>query len=392
MLLREKADQAQALLRETGLDCWLTFNRETENHPDPGMELIVGTGVVRNSAFLLSAGGERVAITANFDTANIRALGVFGEVIGYDEDIRGTLLQVLSRLNPQRIGLNYSTDDHTADGLTHGQWLLLNELLRDTPYAARLTSAAPLLARLRGRKTPTEVARIRGAVAVTQDIVALVTQQVRPGVSERQIADFVHEEFRRRGLASAWEWESCPVVNTGPESDAGHAKPRDDLRVAPGHLVHIDLGVKQEGYCSDLQRMWYVRRPGETAPPEPVRRAFAAVVGAIEAGAAALRPGVRGHEVDAAARRVIVQAGYPEFKHGLGHAVGRAVHDGGTLLGPRWPCYGKMTEGMVEPGNVFTLELGANTEAGYVGLEEDVLVTDQGCEFLSSFQREPMLV
>jgi Xaa-Pro aminopeptidase len=392
MLLHEKADQAQALLRETGLDCWLTFNRETETHPDPGMELVVGTGVVRNSAFLFGAGGDRVAITANFDTANIRALGVFREVIGYDEDIRASLLDVLRRLDPQRVGLNYSADDVTADGLTHGQWLLLNELLRETPYAARLTSAAPLLARLRGRKTATEVSRIRAAVAATQDIVALVTQHVRPGVSERQIADFVHEEFRRRGLTCAWEWESCPIVNTGPESEAGHGKPRDDLRVAPGHLVHLDLGVKCEGYCSDLQRMWYVRRPGETAPPEEVRRAFATVVRAIEAGAAALRPGVRGHEVDAVARRVVVEAGYPEFKHGLGHSVGRAVHDGGTLLGPRWPCYGKMTDGIVEAGNVFTLELGIQTAAGYVGLEEDVLVTGQGCEFLSSFPREPVLV
>src|SRR5262249_37521244 len=316
MLLHQKADQAQALLRETGLDCWLTLNRETEIHPDPGIELVVGTGVVRNSAFLFGAGGERVAIAANFDTANVRALGVFGEVIGYDEDIRGALLGVLRRLDPQRIGLNYSTDDVTADGLTHGQWLLLNELLRDTPYAARLTSAAPLLARLRGRKTPTEVARIRAAVAVTQEIVALLTPQVRPGVSERQLADIVQGEFRRRGLASAWEWESCPIVNTGPESEAGHGKPRDDLPVAPGHLVHIDLGVKRDGFCPDLQRMWYVRRPGEAAPPAPVRRAFATVVAAIEAGATVLRPGVRGHEVDAVARRVVVEAGYPEYKHG----------------------------------------------------------------------------
>jgi Xaa-Pro aminopeptidase len=123
-----------------------------------------------------------------------------------------------------------------------------------------------------------------------------------------------------------------------------------------------------------------------------VRRAFAAVVGAIEAGAAVLRPGVRGFEVDAAARRVIVEAGYPEFKHGLGHGLGRAVHDGGTLLGPRWPCYGSTTARAVEAGNVFTLELGVMTDAGFVGIEEDVLVTPGGCQFLSSFQREAILV
>ena len=99
-----------------------------------------------------------------------------------------------------------------------------------------------------------------------------------------------------------------------------------------------------------------------------------------------------GYEVDAAARQVVVSAGFPEFKHGLGHGLGRAVHDGGTMLGPRWPCYGKTPEQIVEVGNVFTLELGVMTEAGFVGLEEDVLVTEQGCQFLSSIQREPMLV
>jgi Xaa-Pro aminopeptidase len=391
MLLREKAAQVQPLLRETGLDSWLIFVRETSLHPDPGFELVVGADVVRNSAFLFGIGGERVAIVAQFDTANVRNKGVFDEVLGYDEDIRASLLGVLERLNPRHIGLNYSSDDVTADGLTHGHWLLLNDLLRDTPFATRLTSAAPLLSRLRGRKSPSEVARIRKAVATTEEIVALLTPQLLPGMSELQIATNVRSEFRRRGVEPAWSADCCPVVNTCPASDVGHASPRADLFVEPGHLIHIDLGVRQDGYCSDLQRMWYVRRPGEQTPPESVRRAFATVVRAIEAGAAVLRPGVQGIEVDAAARRVIVEA-YPEFKHGLGHGLGRAVHDGGTLLGPRWPCYGKTTEGIVEVGNVFTLELGVGTEAGYIGLEEDVLVTEAGCEFLSSFQRELMVI
>ena len=62
------------------------------------------------------------------------------------------------------------------------------------------------------------------------------------------------------------------------------------------------------------------------------------------------------------------------------------------MLGPRWPCYGRTPEGVVEAGNVFTLELGVPTAAGFIGLEEDVLVTAQGCVFLSSFPRGPTLV
>jgi Xaa-Pro aminopeptidase len=391
LILHEKADQAQALLAETGLDCWLTFARETDLHPDPGVEQVVGAGVVRNSAFLFGARGERVAIVANFDTSAVTARGVFREVVGYDEDVRGPLLDALRRLDPKTIGLNYSTDDVTADGLTHGHWLLLQELLTGTPYLERLTTAAPLLGRLRGRKTPAEVDRIRRAVAVAERVVGLITPQVRPGVSERDLAAFVHARFAELGVAPAWAAEGCPIVNTGPASDLGHTYPSADIRVEPGHLVHIDLGVRLDGYCSDLQRMWYVRRPGESAPPGDVQKAFDTVVRAIDAGAAALRPGAKGFEVDAAARRVVVGAGYPEFKHALGHGLGKAVHDGGTMLGPRWPCYGRNTEAEVEAGNVFTLELGVPTAAGVVGLEEDVLVTAAGCEFLSSRQRELFL-
>lgn len=392
MLLHEKANQAQALLAETGLDCWLTFARETVVSPDPGVELVVGSDVTWDSAFIFGRGGQRIAIVGRYDAPNIRAGGVFGEVIGYDEGISAPLVETLRRLDPQQIGLNYSVDDKTADGLTHGMWLLLNGILRDTPYAARLTSAAPLLGKLRARKSPTEVARIRAAITTTEEIVGLVAGQIRPGASEAQIAGFVHDQFRGRGLPSAWSWEGCPIVNSGPASEPGHTAPRDDILVEPGHLVHIDLGVQQEGYCSDIQRMWYVRRPGEDGPPPTVRRAFATVIQAIEAAAAALKPGVRGYEIDTIAREVVVDAGYEEYKHALGHGLGRACHDGGTLLGPRWERYGKTPEGVVEAGNVYTLELGVVTEAGYVGVEEDVLVTESGCEFLSSFQRELMLI
>jgi Xaa-Pro aminopeptidase len=392
MLYQEKADQAQALLDELGLDCWLTFARETGVRPDPGVELVIGVGVTWDSAFLFGRGGERIAIVGRYDTTNIRNTGVFHDVIGYDESIQQALLDALQRLDPQQIGLNYSIDDTTADGLTHGMWLNLNNLLHDTPYAARLTSAAPLLSRLRARKSQTEVARISAAIATTEEIVALVAPQIRVGASEAQIGSFIHDQFIQRGLHSAWEWQACPIVNSGPESEPGHTKPDPNILVEPGHLVHIDLGVQQDGYCSDIQRMWYVRRPNEQGPPPDVQRAFATVVQAIETAAAALKPGVHGYEIDTIAREIVIDAGYEEYKHALGHGLGRACHDGGTLLGPRWPRYGASPERLVEVGHVYTLELGIVTAAGYVGLEEDVLVTEHGCVFLSTFQRELMII
>src|SRR5262249_41377637 len=119
MIAHEKATQAAALLDEIGLDCWLTFGRESGTHPDPGIELIVGCDVTWQSAFLVIRGGPRVAIVGRYDVGNIRLVGVYDEILGYDESIRQTLCEVLSRHDPRQIGLNFSTDDTTADGLTH---------------------------------------------------------------------------------------------------------------------------------------------------------------------------------------------------------------------------------------------------------------------------------
>ena len=87
----------------------------------------------------------------------------------------------------------------------------------------------------------------------------------------------------------------------------------------------------------------------------------------------------RGWEVDAAARESLVAAGYPEPMYALGHQLGRSAHDGGTVLAPRWDRYGAAPFGVVEVGNVFTLEYGTAVPGrGYIGLEEDVLVTADG--------------
>lgn len=391
-LCEEKAAQAAELLRELDLDCWLTFVRETGERPDPGVDLILGGSLTWLSALLLGRGGERIAIVGRYDVENVQLAGVFHEVIGYDEDIKTPLLAALERLSPRAIGLNYSRHNHSADGLSVGMYELLREILAGTPFLERLTSAEGVLTGLRARKTPTELARITAAVATTEQIVDWLTPQIRVGATEAELAALVHGEFRRLGLPSAWDWDYCPTLNSGPASPLGHVAPQPHIAVEPGHLVHIDLGVRQNDYCSDLQRMWYVRRPGEDAPPAEILRAWQTVVAAIEAGAAALRPGVRGWEVDAAARRVIVEAGYPEYRHAFGHGLGRACHDGGPLLGPRWARYGDAPDQLVEVGHVYTLELDVPTPAGHLALEEDVVVTEDGCRFISSFQRELMVI
>jgi Xaa-Pro aminopeptidase len=228
---------------------------------------------------------------------------------------------------------------------------------------------------------------MRVAIDETNRIFEEVGGFARIGVSEREIYDFVQQRIDERGLGYAWDRAGDPIVNTGPDSMIGHGRPSPAIRVAPGHILHLDLGVVREAYGSDIQRCWYVPREGERGIPDDVRRALGAVNGAITAGAGALRPGVEGWTVDAAGRRQIVAAGYPEYQHSLGHQVGRLAHDGGALLGPRWERYGRTPFLKVEPDQVFTLELGVIVEGrGYLGIEEMVQVTEDGCAWLTERQ------
>jgi Xaa-Pro aminopeptidase len=391
-LVREKLEQAVGVLREQDVDLWLTLVRETLLTPDPALELVADVYCAWQAAFLVSATGEHVAVVGRFDAANVEALDAYSAVIPYDESLRPALLEALERLDPGSIAINYSESDPAADGLSHGLWLLLVDTLAGTPWADRLVSSERIVSALRGRKSPAEVERIRSAVRSTEEILAAVAATLAPGQSERELAVLMQAEASRRGLGLAWQAEHCPAVDAGPEKEVGHSAP-GDLVARRGELLHVDFGVAKDRYRSDLQRVWYFLDEGESGPPADVARAWSAVWASIDAGIAALRPGIPGWEVDAVARAALVEAGYPEPRHAFGHQLGRATHDGGTLLGPRWDRYGSAPLGLVEAGNVFTVEYGAAVPGrGYVGLEEDVLVTADGVEWLSTPQRELWLV
>jgi Xaa-Pro aminopeptidase len=390
-LVQQKLDQAVEILNEQDVDLWLTYVRETMLTKDPCLDLIAGVYSAWTGAFLVSATGEKIAIVGRFDVPSVEGTDAF-EVIGYDESIRPALEETVMRLGPRSIALNYSGSDSAADGLTHGLWLELQEVFADTPYADRFQSSEAIVGALRGRKSTEEVARIRAAARETEEIFDIVGNALAPGLSELEIADLMHAEVVRRDLGYAWSRDHCPAVDAGPEKDVGHSPP-GELETRRGELLHVDFGVCRDDYCSDLQRMWYFLGEGETEPPEDVRRAFDAVWAAMDAGVAVLRPGVAGWEVDAAARATLVDAGYPEPMHALGHGLGRSAHDGGTTLGPRWDRYGASPLGIVEERNVFTVEYGTPVPGrGYIGLEEDLLVTADGVEWLSTPQRELLSV
>ncbi len=391
-LVREKLAQATQVLQELDIDLWLLLARESDVIGDPSLPLVVGTSVTWESAFLISRTGEHTAIVGTGDVENIRQTGAWQNVVGYVEGLSRPLLEALERYDPRTVALNYSRDDVLADGLTHGLYLLLQDILASTPYWSRVVSGGKVARRVRGRKSPEEQRRLRQAVATTLEIWDALRAWLRPGLTEREIAAFMHRQVRERGLETAWDPRYCPTVTAGPDSPVGHVGPTD-IAIQRGQLLAIDFGVRQEDYCSDMQRTFYFLAEGETAPPEPVLRAFDLVAGAIQAAAEALRPGVMGWEVDQVARELFARAGAEEWRFGLGHQVGRAVHDGGCLLGPRWERYGQRPYERVEPDQVYTLELGVSVPGyGRVSLEEEVIVHASGCEFLAPPQREPILI
>ncbi|MFZ0535058.1 MAG: Xaa-Pro peptidase family protein [Anaerolineales bacterium] len=387
-LVQEKVQQAIGILKELDIDLWLTFVRETSAGGDPVLPLIYGLDLTWQSALILTKSGERIAIVGRLEAEAARRTGAYDTIIHYDQSIQPELIRVLERLNPNCIAINYSVNDVHADGLSYGMYQLLCKYLEGTPYFSKLETAEKVHSALRGRKTPQEIERIRAAIRTTFAIFHRTFETIKIGMTEKEVSDFMHSQLEGSGVQPAWELINCPTVNAGPDSSIGHVGPTE-LKISPGHIVHFDFGVLQDDYCSDIQRVVYFLRPDEKAPPPEVLQGFNTIREAIQRAFDAMKPGVTGKYIDQIARQTIINAGYPEFPYGTGHQVGRVVHDGAGMLGPEWERYGDTPNYPLETGQVYTIEPGlAVTGFGYIGIEEDVLVTESGAEYLGDPQTE----
>lgn len=391
-LIKEKTEQAVRLLQETGLDCWITFTRESEICGDPSLVFLAPGPVTWHSAFIMSSSGRKRAIVGLYDKKAIEETGAYESVEGYVTGIKEPLQKYLTELQPRTIAVNFSRTSEICDGLTHGLYLTLYEILQEIGLEKKLVSAERLVSALRERKSPVEIQAIKKAITLTQEIFDLVAGFIAPGRSEKQIAGFMLEEVRKRGLQTAWGQSTCPAVFTGPDTAQAHYSPTD-RQAERGHILNMDFGLRVDGYCSDLQRTFYLLRENESQAPSEVRQGFETIVRTIEEARNAMKPGVIGMEIDAIARRIVKEAGYEEFPHALGHQVGRFAHDGTALLGPAWEKYADKPFRHLEEGMVFTLEPRLTVpEYGVVTIEEMVQVTETGTEFLSRPQTELILI
>jgi Xaa-Pro aminopeptidase len=362
----------------------VTYCRETSQLGEPVVPLLLGYDVVMPTVILLARDGRSLVITGRHDAPLARELGVYDDVVGYDfdEPFVDDLRAFVTGIDPDTIAVNYAEQlhGHVADGLTHGLYRRLRSMLSGTGYEDRLVGAYDLVVTLRGVKSPVERERMRRAGERTEALLAEAADRWDPTWSEADLRAYLHRRMDEEDLGTAWSSAYCPGINTGPDPEIGRTL-AGDRTLAAGELLHVDFGVTVRGYATDLQRVYY--RPGDDGSvPGDLERAFRDARDAIEAARAVLAPGVPGYEVDAASRETLVDRGWPEPHYGVGHNVGRNAHDGGTLLGPRWHHFGAAVEREVREGEIYALELGMQTDWGFLGQEEVVEVTADGASYL----------
>jgi Xaa-Pro aminopeptidase len=389
---KEKINQAVDILKEKNIDMWLTFVRESSMMTDPVMDMISGVNSTWQAVFCINKDGDTTAIIGLMEEGNFKKAGLYKNIIPYLKSIREPFRDYIARKNPEKIAINFSKTSVLADGLTYGMYQILLEHLEGTEYAKRLISSEEIISALRGRKSATEVALMKEAIKETLKIFDAVTNYMKPGMTEIDVANYVKKLYNERGFEAGWEEDHCPAVFAGPNPNGPHEGPSEKV-ITKGTVVNMDFGIKYKGYCSDLQRTWYILNDGETKAPAPVQKGFDVIRDSIQKVADAVKPGVKGVEMDTIARSYITQNGYPEYPHGLGHQVGKTVHDGVAGMFPAWERYGNAPFMPLEEGQIFTIEPRLPIEGyGVSTIEEEVYITKNGCEFISTPQKELILV
>jgi Xaa-Pro dipeptidase len=251
-------------------------------------------------------------------------------------------------------------------------------LIEDAFASPRILAAEEIFADLRMTKDAPELALMREAVQIAERALAATLPTIRIGQTEREIAAELVVQTLRAG--SDAELPFAPIVASGPNSALPHAFVTD-RKIQRGDLLVIDWGAAKGGYFADLTRTFAV---GEIDPE--LKRIYELVRAANAAGKAAAKPGAACAEVDAAARHIIEAGGYGQyFTHRLGHGLGLEGHEDPSMHG--------RNETTLEAGMTFTVEPGIYVPGqGGVRIEDDVVVTAEGCESLSTYPRELQVI
>ncbi len=219
----------------------------------------------------------------------------------------------------------------------------------------------------RSIKDEAEIETIQFAAQHTDNGILNLLPHLKPGATEIDLALMLENDFRREGDGPAFEI----IVASGERGAMPHGL-ASKRKLQNNELVTIDCGAKHQGYCADLTRTYAV---GNVSTE--LRNVYHLVLEAQQTALHAIKPGARGADIDAIARKIIEQAGYGQyFGHSLGHGVGLEIHEG--------PNLSKASNDILVPGNVVTVEPGIYIPGlGGVRIEDLVVVTSTGVECLS---------
>ncbi|NLT58774.1 MAG: aminopeptidase P family protein [Clostridiales bacterium] len=390
---REKLEVVYRAMQSSDVDAWITVGRETAIKSEPILPVLGDMDFILPTVIVFTK-DKCIAVVSPLDIHGYRAIDGVDEAIEYLTLEQG-IADLLKQLKPKKLALNYAANDASADGLTHGYWLMMQAVLQEVGLPIEVVSAEPIIQQVRGIKTASQLAAITECCAITMEIFDELTDYLatQEDLTSMDIFNKLQEMTYARGCTTSWSPALCPGVSTGPDYPGGHMGPVE-IAVEKGHTVTVDFGVAKNGYCSDHQRTWYILKDDEQDAPEDVKAAFKAVVDGIQKAFDFMRPGVTGNQVDTVAREHITGLGYPDWNASLGHQVGHRTHDGGKTLSPRRNRYNRpeLIDVPLDAGQVFTLEPSVPTRCGRVSAEEMCVVEPQGCRWLAPPQKELILV
>ena len=236
-----------------------------------------------------------------------------------------------------------------------------------------LLPAGDLFETLRASKTEVEIACMIEAQRISEKALETVLHIIKPGMTERQVAaELVYNMLKNGSEGNSFD----PIVITGSKTSLPHGVPGDKV-IQSGDFVTMDFGSIKHGYCSDMTRTVAVG-----SASEEMRNVYDTVLRAQLAGIAAARAGVPGREIDAAARKVISDAGYGKyFGHGFGHSLGLDIHE--------WPNANPSGEAPMPAGAVCSAEPGIYIPGRFgVRIEDIMVIREGGAEIITKAPKE----
>ena len=376
-------------MKSTGIDMWIVAVKE--NHTDPLWE-DMGRGYVSGVGyyvfFLRGDRVERLALgPSGYLVEQSGAYDTFGP--------SSSLATVVKARDPKRIGVNMSDEIGPADGLSVTMHAQLVKTLGE-PYASRLVSAERLVSEFRSRRVASEIVAFGEAAGIAIQLAerALSNEVITPGKTTLEDAAWwLQDRLLERGLGSEFDMPSVYV--TGPEGIVATSSSRI---VQPGDVIMIDWGVQLMNFGTDVKRVAYVLKPGETEPPKSIQAAFTKAVAARDAIKPAIKPGRTAKETMAAMDAALRAAGYgvvefnkpnadqkTDVTYGF-HPVGNTGHDIGPSLTTWQPLQSTFT---MHLQHLFAFEFFAYTPIPEWGgkklripIEDDAMLMEHGIQFV----------